>query len=128
MQRRNFDAQGKIRNSHGDYPQAVRDVAAEEKVALIDLDRMSCAFYEALGPERAPLAFSAGGKDITHHDNYGAYELAKCIIQGIRDAQLPLAAAIASDFTGFDPAHPDAPESFVLPASPQRSDVVPRGN
>ena len=29
-----------------------------------------------LGPERAPLAFSDGGKDATHHDNYGSYELA----------------------------------------------------
>jgi len=128
MQRRNFDGQGKIRNSHGDYPQAVREVAAEEKVALIDLDLMSRAFYEALGPERAPLAFSAGGKDITHHDNYGAFELAKCVVQGIRDAQLPLATAIADDFKGFDPAHPDAPEAFVLPASPLHSNVAPRGN
>jgi lysophospholipase L1-like esterase len=128
MQRRNFDEHGKIRNSHGDYPQAVREVAAEEKVALIDLDRMSRAFYEALGPERAPLAFSAGGKDLTHHDNYGAYELAKCVVQGIRDAQLPLAATITEDFTGFDPAHPDAPEIFALPASPQHSSVAPRGN
>ena len=128
MQRRNFDEHGKIRNSHGDYPQAVREVAAEEKVALIDLDRMSCAFYEALGPTRSPLAFSAGGKDITHHDNYGAYELAKCVVQGVRNAQLPLASAITDDFAGFDPAHPDAPETFDLPASPQRSSVALRGN
>ena len=128
MQRRNFDAQGKIKNTHGDYPQAVREVAAEEQVALIDLEKMSIAFYEALGPEKAPLAFSAGGKDATHHDNYGAYELAKCIVQGIRDARLPLAQFITEDFKGFDPAHPDDPTTFVLAPSPQRSDVVPRGN
>jgi len=128
MQRRNFDSQGKVRNTHGDYPQAVREVAAEEKVALIDLERMSVAFYEALGPEKSPLAFSAGGKDVTHHNNYGAYELAKGIVQGIRDAQLPLAKFIAEDFTPFDPAHPDSPEKFSLPASPLRSNVAPRGN
>jgi lysophospholipase L1-like esterase len=128
MQRRNFDAQGKIKNTHGDYPQAVREVAAEEKVALIDLERMSVAFYEALGPEKAPLAFSAGGKDATHHNNYGAYELAKCVVQGIRDAQLPLAQFITEDFKGFDPAHPDDPATFALPASPQRSDITPRGS
>lgn len=128
MQRRNFDAQGRIRNTHGDYPQAVREVAAEEKVALIDLERASVAFYEALGPDKAPLAFSAGGKDATHHDNYGAYELAKCVVQGIRDAHLPLAQFIVEDFKGFDPAHPDAPEDFHLAPSPQRSDVAPRGN
>jgi lysophospholipase L1-like esterase len=128
MQRRNFDPAGKIRNTHGDYPQAVREVAAEENVALIDLERMSVAFYEALGPLKAPLAFSAGGRDVTHHDNYGAYELAKCIVRGIRDARLPLARFIADDFADFDPAHPDSPEAFALPASPLRSNVAPRGN
>ena len=128
VQRRNFDEHGKIRNSHGDYPQAVREVAAEEKVALIDLERMSVAFYEALGPAQSPLAFSNGGKDITHHNNYGAYELAKCIVQGLREAGLPLAQSIAADFTGFDPAHPDTPDRFALPASPMRSDLAPRGN
>jgi lysophospholipase L1-like esterase len=128
MQRRNFDEQGRIKNTHGDYPRAVREVAAEEKVALIDLERMSVAFYEALGPERAPRAFSAGGRDATHHDNYGAYELAKCVVQGIRDAGLPLAQFITGDFAGFDPAWPDAPETFTLSASPLRSTVAPRGN
>jgi lysophospholipase L1-like esterase len=128
VQRRNFDPTGKIRNTHGDYPQAVREIAAEEQVALIDLERMSVAFYEALGPAKSPLAFSAGGKDITHHDNYGAYELAKCVVQGIRDARLPLASFITADFAGFDPAHPDSPDTFALPASPLRSDLAPRGN
>ena len=128
MQRRNFDAQGKIKNSHGDYPQAVREVAAEEKVALIDLETASRAFYETLGAEKSPLAFSNGGKDITHHNNYGAYELAKCIIQGIRDTQLPLAEFITPDFTGFSPAQPDAPDTFLLAPSPGRSTVAPRGN
>lgn len=128
MQRRTFDEHGKIKNTHGDYTQAVRDVAAEEQVALIDLARMSTAFYEALGPARAPLAFAAGGKDATHHNNYGAYELAKCVAAGIRDNQLPLAADLAPDFTGFDPAQPDDPATFTLPASPMHSDVRPRGN
>ena len=128
MQRRNFDGTGRIRNTHGDYPQAVREVANEENIAVIDLERMSVAFYEALGPDRAPLAFSAGGKDITHHNNYGAYELARCMVQGIRDARLPLTAFVAPDFTGFDPAHPDAPETWDLPASPLRSELTPHGN
>jgi lysophospholipase L1-like esterase len=128
MQRRNFDASGRITNSHGRYPQAVREVAAEVNVALIDLEQMSVAFYEALGPARSPLAFSNGGKDLTHHNNYGGYQLAQCVVQGIRDAGLPLAQFIAPDFTGFDPSRPDAPESFEVAASPLRSEVTPRGN
>src|SRR6185295_9402049 len=57
MQRRLFDAEGKIRNTHGDYPSVVRELAAAEHLALIDLDRMGTVFYEALGPEKSALAF-----------------------------------------------------------------------
>jgi lysophospholipase L1-like esterase len=128
VQRRTFDAHGKIRNTHGDYPAAVRKVAAEEHVALIDLDRMSSMFYEALGPERAPLAFNQHGKDATHHDNYGAYVLAKCVIQGIRDTNLPLANLVADDFAGFDPSHPDSPDSLQLPASVAQHPIELLGN
>jgi lysophospholipase L1-like esterase len=118
MQRRNFDANGRIVNSHGDYPAAVREVAAEEKVACIDLEAMSRVLYEALGPERSPLAFADGGRDKTHHNNYGAYELAQCVVQGIRDARLDLAAHIADEFAVFDPSKPDRVESFVIAPSP----------
>jgi len=128
MQRRAFDKHAAIVNTHGDYPEAVRELAREQKVALIDLDRMSTEFYEALGPELSPIAFNQHGKDPTHHDNYGAYELAKCVVQGIRDAHLPLADQIVGDFTGFDPAHPDSPESFKLPASLANEAGSIRGN
>ncbi len=130
MQRRQFDEMGKIKNSHGDYPAAVAAVAAGEKVAFIDLSAMSIAFYEALGPAKAPLAFSGSGerRDPTHHDNYGAYELAKCIVAGIRANRLELAAHIVDDFAGFDPAHPDDVDAFDLAPSPGRTNVAPRGN
>ncbi len=129
-QRRNFTPDGKIRNTHGDYPDAVRAVAAEEGIALIDLEIASRALYEALGPEKAPLAFSNGGQDPTHHNNYGAYQLAKAVAQGIRAAPAlaPLAAFLAEDFAGHDPAKPDDPRAFKLPPSPARSDLRPRGN
>ena len=75
MHRRTFDADGKITNSHGDYPEAVRQAAKEENVALIDLTAMSKPFYEALGKEKSGVAFKDG--DPTHHSKYGAYELGK---------------------------------------------------
>lgn len=117
MQRRTFDAHGRIRNTHGEYPQVVRELAAEEKLTLVDLDRMSVAFYEALGPEEAPLAFADDGRDPTHHNNYGAYELAKCVVQALRDAGSPLTAYIREDVPGFDPARPDPPGQLALPPS-----------
>ena len=118
MQRRNFDAQGKVRNTLGEFPAAVRQVAREENVPLIDLTGMSTTLYEALGQEKSWLAFS-GGHDPTHHSAYGAYELAKCVVEGIKASKLDLAHYIADDFKGFDPAHPDPPDTFQLPPSPQ---------
>jgi lysophospholipase L1-like esterase len=128
MQRRQFDDAGRIRNSHGTYPEAVREVAVEENVALIDLERMSIVLYETLGPEKSPLAFANGGRDATHHNNYGAYQLAQCVVQGIRDAKLDLARFIVDDFAGFDPARPDPAESFAIAPSPRRPTETPRGN
>ncbi len=128
MHRRVFDEHGKIKNTHGDYPEAVRRVAREENVALIDLHAMSAVLYEALGPQQSPLAFSAGGRDATHHNNYGAYQLAQCVLTGIREAKLPLAALLADDAPQYDPARPDSVDAFSLPASPARSNLKPRGD
>ena len=104
VHRLTFDADGKITNSLGDFPEAVRQAAKEESVALIDLNAMSKPFYEALGPAEAHQAFA--GKDTTHHSDYGSYELAKCIVQAIKDNKLPIAKYLI-DTPPFDPAHPD---------------------
>jgi lysophospholipase L1-like esterase len=130
VQRRTFDDAGKIRNSHGDYPAAVREVAQEQGVAFIDLSAMSATFYEALGPAKAPLAFSGRGekRDPTHHDNYGAYEIAKCVVDGIKANHLDLAKFLVDDVPAFDPAHPDSPDTWTLPASAGRMTEPPRGN
>ncbi len=126
VQRRTFDKEGRITNSHGDYPDAVRQVAKEENVPLIDLNAMSKIFYEALGPDKSVLAFKSG--DGTHHNNYGSYELAKCIVAGIKAAKLGIAKYLANDTPRFDPSHPDTVESFRLPASPISAITKPLGN
>lgn len=126
--RRTFDADGRITNSHGDYPDAVRKVAAEEGVALIDLNAMSKDIYEALGPEIAPRAFSNDGKDVTHHNNYGAWLMARAVVAGIAATDLALKSHIRTDVAPFDPRHPPGPDALALPESPMRSSVTPRGN
>jgi lysophospholipase L1-like esterase len=105
------------------YPQTVRDVAKEENCTLIDLNAMSKAFYKALGDDIGK-AFQDG----THHNNYGSYELAKCVVEGIKQAKLPLAKSIVDNFGDFDPAKPDAVAAFEMPASPNVSTVKPLGN
>ena len=123
MHRRNFDPKGKITNTLGEFPEAVRQTAREEKVALIDLHAMSAAFYETLGPEKSPLAFGANGRDATHHSAYGAYELAKCVVEGIKTNKLELVRYLGDDVPPFDPAHPDSPEAWSVPASPERTAI-----
>lgn len=122
MHRRNFDSAGKVRETLGDYPEAMRQVAKEENVPLIDLHAMSAKFYEALGPDRSAVAFANQGRDATHHSAYGAYELARCVVEGIKQANLGLTKYMDATATGYDPATPDSPETFaasgVFPVSP----------
>jgi lysophospholipase L1-like esterase len=129
MLRRRFDAEGKVINSLEEYPEAMRQTAAEEKVPLIDLFAMSKNFYEALGPEkckRAFLHYPAGTfpeqpdelKDDTHFSAYGGYELAKCIVEGIRAGKLGLSKYLHKGLPGFDPGRPDSPDNWSLPVSP----------
>jgi lysophospholipase L1-like esterase len=105
------------------YPQTVRDVAKEQNCALIDLNAMSREFYRALR-ENLGKAFVDG----THHNNYGSYELAKCVVAGIKQSRLPLAKSIVADFGDFDPTQPDDVATFELPASPAVSKEKPLGN
>jgi lysophospholipase L1-like esterase len=114
MERRKFSADGRIISTHGDYPQVVRDLAAEEGVALIDLQPISVALYEALGPERAPLAFAKGGEDGTHHNTYGAYQLALAVAHGMKAAAVPVAEHLIEELPHFDPSQPSPPEEFGL--------------
>ncbi len=122
MARRLF-RHGKIYNSLGGFPSEMRLIAKQQHVKLIDLNAISTKLFDALGPEKSAIAFV----DLTHNDDYGAYEIAKCVIQGIRDAHLGLARFIRSGVTTFNPAHPDNVSSFHMPEDPQYSTVKPSG-
>jgi lysophospholipase L1-like esterase len=126
MQRRTFDAAGRVTDSHGDYDDAVRQVAKELGAPLIDLHAMSKPFYEALGPEESKKAFAPN--DGTHHNNYGSYQLARAVVEGIRSNRLALVRYLAEDLRPFDPARPDPLASFRLPPSPLVTETKPLGN
>ena len=96
-------------HGHGGYPQAVREVAAEEHVALIDLYNMSIVFYENSGADAAKIL-----ADGTHSTAYGGYEFAKCIVMGIKLNKLDLSNLIIDNFKDFDPAHPDSEAALNL--------------
>lgn len=137
--RRRFDENGKIINTLEEFPEAMRQLAKEANVPLIDLNAMSKQFYEALGTENSKKAFvhypanSFPGQDKpladdTHFNPYGAYELAKCVVQGIQQSIPDLAKYIRDDWTAFDPAHPDPVSEFRWFESPAVNLVKPDGN
>ncbi len=131
MNRHTFEG-ATVTNSLKEYPAMVREAAKEERVPLIDLNAMSKTLYEALGPTGSIELFEhvAGSKkfDPTHHSPYGAYELARCVVAGIRSAKLDLANHIADDVPAFDPAKPDAAATFDVPASPAVTNQRPLGD
>ncbi len=129
MERRGFDAAGKVIPSLADYATAARQAAHELNVAFIDLNALSKPLYEALesrGPEFSRRAFA--GQDNTHHNSYGSYQLSRLIVQSLRDQKLPLAAFVVDDFVPLDPTRPDDPAAFSVPASPNFTNQRPLGD
>jgi len=139
MNRRRFDENGKIINTLENYPDAMRQTAAEEKVPLIDLNAMSKVFYEAMGPENSKKAFvhypantypgqDKALADDTHFNPYGAYELSRCIVSAIIQSKLDLNRFLIDPVTVFDPAKPDALIDFHWYESPSVNLIKPDGN
>ncbi|WDF80430.1 rhamnogalacturonan acetylesterase [Mucilaginibacter sp. KACC 22773] len=136
--RRAFNDSSKVVNTLGDYPDAARKVAKAQNVPLIDLNVMTAKLYEALGNEGSKKAFvwypansflnqPKDLADNTHFNSYGAYEIAKCVIEGIKGNHLGIEKYII-DAPPYDPSHPDPADTFNLPASPKNSTIKPDGN
>jgi lysophospholipase L1-like esterase len=139
MNRRNFDSTGKIVNTLGDYPQAMRQVAIEQKIPLIDLNKMSKVLYEAWGPVQSIRAFvhypantfpgqDKALADNTHFNPYGAYEIARCIVNGIRENVPELAIHLRKNIKAFNPASPDPLSEWQWPLSKRAAATKPDGN
>ncbi|MEO7099866.1 MAG: rhamnogalacturonan acetylesterase [Luteolibacter sp.] len=114
---------GIVNDTLGGYPDAVKRVAERENAALIDLHAMSRELYVGLGKD-----LNAAFQDGTHHNNFGSYEIAKCVVEGIRKDIPPLAAMLADDVKPFDPSKPDSVSSFVDVVSPRKDLTKPDGN
>ena len=130
MERRNFDAEGRIKPSLTEYADAARAVAQDMKLAFIDLNAMSQQLYAALGPERSQAAhpMNNGKLDNTHHNNYGAMQLARLVALGLRQAGVPVAAQLRDDLGPSTPGNPQPPEQFRIAASPGFTQQRPLGD
>jgi lysophospholipase L1-like esterase len=93
--RRKFDAESKIEETHKEYSDLVRKVAAEEKLLFIDLDTPSMQLYQQFGVEQSKLLFCQlkpgehpnypdGKDDNTHFNELGARLIAQLVLKEIR--------------------------------------------
>ncbi|MFF6814757.1 rhamnogalacturonan acetylesterase [Streptomyces sp. NPDC012403] len=81
VERRRFDADGRAVPSHGEYPAAMRALAAEEQVALLDVQALSLALWQELGAEETKKYFNwtAAEQDNTHFNPPGAIAVARLV-------------------------------------------------
>ncbi|WP_225986369.1 rhamnogalacturonan acetylesterase [Rufibacter sp. LB8] len=87
---------GRLRNVHGDYPQAVKDVAKELNVLMIDLQQRSIDDFSAKGQQfvtenyfmNLPAGkfknYPEGQKDNTHFQPAGAEAVARLVFEGMK--------------------------------------------
>ena len=136
-QRRAFESDNKtLRNTHGDFPAAMKMVAEKERVPLIDLNTMTKTFFETLGFEDSKRALVHYPKEIygkeladnTHFNSYGAYEVAKCVVMGMKELHLPIVQYLRPDWQDFNPAQPDDWRTFQWAPSPMTENNKPDGN
>jgi lysophospholipase L1-like esterase len=101
VMRRRFDKDGKFYDVHGGYPDLTRRVAAEQKVVLIDMHRMSEKVLVKYGPEESRKLFlqlkpgenpnyPQGVEDNTHFNPLGADIMAALAVDGFREQRLGL--------------------------------------
>lgn len=86
-----------IYDTHGDYPPAMRALATEKDVPLIDLHLKTKSLFESLGvdyttnqifmnlPAGIWINYVSGNEDNTHLQENGAYEVCKLVENGISE-------------------------------------------
>ncbi|MCX4810163.1 rhamnogalacturonan acetylesterase [Streptomyces sp. NBC_01239] len=81
VERRRFDADGNALPTHGNYPAAMRALAKEERVALLDIEALSLALWQRLGVEETKVYFNWTDteQDNTHFNPPGAIAVARLV-------------------------------------------------
>ncbi len=94
--RRNFDVEGVLQPTHGDYPDAVRKLANEIEVPLLEMTHRSRELIERLGRERSKQLFiwtvpgeysrfPTGNSDNTHFNALGATRMCDLVVAEIQE-------------------------------------------
>lgn len=83
---------GNFNNDFIEYDKAMKQVAAENNVKLIDLTTKSINYYTSLGYDNTFKLFmiSLDGADRTHFTKQGATQIARLVAQGVKENNLPI--------------------------------------
>ncbi|MFC5978541.1 rhamnogalacturonan acetylesterase [Flavobacterium salmonis] len=138
-QRRAFNENGTLKETHGDFPAAMRAVAQKNNIALIDVTKMTTELYETWGDEPSRKAFvqypanTFPGQlkvleDNTHFNSFGANEIALCVLKGIRELDIPLKKQIQKEVPNYNPKKPNYISNWTLPLSDRFEITKPDGN
>lgn len=95
IMRRRFDENGKLYDTHGRYPEVVREIAKEKNVPLLDLHKQTEMLLKAYGEERSKELFlhiqpgeyaslPQGKEDDTHLSAIGAFRVCDLAIEEIK--------------------------------------------
>ena len=110
-------------DTHGAYARTVRELAAAEQVALVDLGARSMDLLRVLGPEASRAWFLrdavTGDDDNTHFSTYGAHAMACLVADGLKQ----LALVAATDFVRDTDCGAPATALQALAAQPRPSGI-----
>jgi pectinesterase len=138
VERRRFDGAGNAKESHGEYPAAMRELAVVTDTPLIDLTLASRELWQQMGPEGTTGMFlytspgefpqyPAGIQDNTHFRAEGALAVAHLVARGLKELDLapqdPRTDGISTEslLTGmFWPAERPVEKPVVLEVGPGR--------
>jgi lysophospholipase L1-like esterase len=106
VQRRAFNEDGRINDTHGDYLVAMRELAQDKGVPLIDIAKKSKMLFEKLGQEKTKDIFlwcepgecenyPEGVKDNTHFSDKGAKVVAELVYEGIIEEDIKFLSQLA---------------------------------
>ncbi|MCL6633149.1 MAG: rhamnogalacturonan acetylesterase [Alicyclobacillus herbarius] len=85
-------------NDFPDYCEAMKQLARDENVPLIDLMTKSLVCFAELGYDEAHTWFMASitGSDFTHFTEKGAYQVARLVAQGVQDLNIDLSSHVVT--------------------------------
>ena len=88
--RRHFDEAGRLVHTHGDYPQAMRDLAKARGVLLLDMERATGALLEQMGDEKSKALFNWQPQGHPHYPDGVSDNTHLCLTGAARIAQIAL--------------------------------------